>query len=277
MMINYESDLTDSEFESIKEFFNPQRKRKVDLHVVLNGIFYLLWTGCQWRGIPHQELVLWQTIYYYFREWKRKGIWEKVLAYLRESERLTEGREATPSALLINSQSSKGTRTGEERGVDGGKKVKGRKRHILVDTEGRIVAAYVSRANLADTKGADVLFEKIKGQMPRLEVVFADGTYRGKEWLEKIEEEYGWQVDRLLRKEQCKDFVPEPIRWKVERTLAWFESSRRLSKSYEYLPESEETMILMSHTRLLIRRLQRRQAGEAQEEKQMFQTMKNAA
>lgn len=122
-----------------------------------------------------------------------------------------------------------------------------------------------------------MLFEKIKGQMPRLEVVFADGTYRGKEWLEKIEEEYGWQVDRLLRKEQCKDFVPEPIRWKVERTLAWFESSRRLSKSYEYLPESEETMILMSHTRLLIRRLQRRQAGEAQEEKQMFQTMKNAA
>lgn len=276
-MISYSSDLTDSEFESIKEFFNPQRKRKVDLHVVLNGIFYLLWTGCQWRAIPHQEVVPWQTIYYYFREWKRKGIWEEVLRHLRETERVAEGREATPSAMIIDSQSSKGTRTGEERGVDGGKKTKGRKRHILVDTDGRLVAAHVSKANLADTKGADVLFEKIKDQMPRLEVVFADGTYRGKEWLAKVEQEYGWRVDPLLRKEQCKEFTPEPIRWKVERTFAWFESSRRLSKSYEYLAESEEVMILISHVRLLIRRLDRRTSTSEPKKAEMFQSLKNVA
>lgn len=276
-MISYESDLTDSEFENIKEFFNPQRKRKVDLHVVLNGIFFLLWTGCQWRAIPHQELVSWQTIYYYYREWKRKGVWEEVLSDLRQKDRIAEGREPTPSAAIIDSQSSKGCRTGKDRGIDGGKKVKGRKRHILVDTQGRILAVHVSKANWADTKGADVIFEKIKDQVPRLEVVLTDGTYRGAGWINRIEEEYGWRVDRLLRKEQCKAFVPEPIRWKVERTLAWFESYRRLSKSYEYLAESEEAMILISHTRLLIRRVEKRRAKPQEKENPMFRDWKSAA
>jgi len=269
-MISYASDLSDSQYELIKESLDWQRKRKVDLRVVLNGIFYLVKNSCVWRDIPHQELVAWQTIYYYFREWKRKGIWQQMLDRLREQERVADGREPTPSAAIIDSQSVKGSRTGEDRGFDGGKKTKGRKRHILVDTMGLVMAVFVSAANISDQAGANALFERISGKFPRLERIFADGTYRGEKWHQWVAKTFGWIIDVLLRNEQVKAFVPEPIRWKVERTIGWFEYARRLSKSYEYLPESEEAMVMIAHIRLLINRKSGKRTP-------MFQSVKCAA
>lgn len=269
-MIDYNSDLSDSQYELIKESFHWQRKRKIDLHVVVNGIFYLVKNGCVWRDIPHQELVSWQTIYYYFREWKRKGIWQKILDRLREQERESAGRISSPSAAILDSQSVKGSRTGESRGYDGGKKTKGRKRHILVDTMGLVMAVFVSAANISDQAGANALFDRIRGKFPRLKRIFADGTYRGKEWHQKVAQAFGWIIDVLLRNEQLKAFLPEPIRWKVERTIGWFEYARRLSKSYEYLPESEEAMVIIAHIRLLIRRKENKN-------QKMFQYSKCAA
>lgn len=269
-MITFESDLPPSQWEIIKEDFDWQRKRKYDLCDILNAILYLLKTGCQWRMLPHQEEIPWKTVYDYFWRWKKQGLIEKVVAKLRENYRESENREATPSAACMDSQSVKGTRVGLERGVDGGKKVKGRKRHILTDTLGLVLAVYVHAANLHDSKAAEELLNRVKGKFPRLQVVFADGGYRGKlvDWVKKT---LGWALQITLRSEKSTNFEPLPKRWVVERTFAWFESYRRLSRDYEFSPDTSETMVYLATMKLLLNRLDRKTNAKNNE---MFQKKK---
>ncbi len=253
-MITYSSDLTPSQWELIKEEFNWQRKRKYDLKLILNAIFYVSKTGCQWRMIPHQEEIPWKTVYDYFWRWRESGLYEKISTKLAKAYRKSIGREETPSAGAIDSQSVKGTRVGENRGVDGGKKIKGRKRHILTDTLGIVWLVFVHAANIHDSKAAKTLLEKARGKFPRLKTIFADGGYRG-ELIQWVKDSLGWILEITLRSDKSKNFEPLPKRWVVERTFSWFESFRRLSKEYEYTAKSSEAMVYLASIRLLINRL----------------------
>lgn len=266
----YATDLTDAEWNQLAPLIPAAkpggRPRKYDRREVLNAIFYLVRAGCAWRLLPH-EFPCWKTVYDYFRNWRRTGVWEQIHTLLREQVRLRAGREATPSATIIDSQSVKTTdRGGPERGFDGGKKINGRKRHILVDTLGLVLKARVHAADITDRDGAKPLLESIKGLFPRLGHIWADMGYRGAviDW---IKQHLGWTVEVVKRPSKwvrCPiDEEPPPMprftvlkrRWVVERTFAWLGQSRRMSKDYEYLPETSEAMIYAVMIRLMLKRL----------------------
>jgi len=256
----YPSDLSDAEYEKIQPHL-PQpktkrgRKRVHPLREVLNAIFYVLRTGCAWRMLPH-DFPPWKTIYHYFRRWRQDGTWERLNAVLRTAVRVAEGREPEPSAAIVDSQSVKTTETPGVRGYDAGKKVNGRKRHILVDTLGLLLMVVVHAANLQDRDGARTVFEKVKGKFARLQLIWADGGYAGKlvDWVKDV---CGWVLTIVKRPEGMTGFQVLPRRWVVERTFAWLGRYRRLSKDYEASPETSEAMIYAAMTHLMVRRLAR--------------------
>jgi putative transposase len=224
-------------------------------------------SGCAWRMLP-REFPPWQTVYYHFYKWRRDGRLRRAHDRLREAVRKAEGRDRDPSGAVIDSQAVKGTGVGgPERGYDGAKRLSGRKRHLLVDTGGLVLGARVHAASLHDRDGAQVLLsDELKEELPRLELLWADGAYtRGfREW---AKEERGWRVevphhrDRQLWRygleEKPRGFKVLPRRWVVERTFAWLGLSRRFSKDYERLPETAEAMIYGAMSRLMLRRLAR--------------------
>ena len=265
----------------------PKHRGRPRLHSpreILNAIFYLLKSGCQWRLLP-REFPPWKTVFHYFRKWRIDGLWERMNRVLRRRLREKLGRDPEPSAGIVDAQSVKTTGVGgEQRGFDGGKKVRGRKRHILVDTEGLLVEARVHSARVPDQDGIKQLLDPARDLIPRLSHLWVDAGYRGrgKDW---AEEALGVEVEVVNRspkpppekvlqiwaREWFKDgremdlkklpkrpaFENLPRRWVAERTFAWMSHYRRMSKDYERLCATGEAFVYAAMTRLMVRRLAR--------------------
>ena len=285
----YPTDLTDAEWALLEPHLPPAsprgRPRVHSYRVILNAIFYLVRGGCAWRLLP-RDLPPWQTVYHYFRTWRDDGTWGQLNTVLREQLRVRQGRAAQPSAGIVDSQSVKTTGVGGPRGYDGGKKINGRKRHVLVDTQGLLLCAKVHEANIADRDGIKLLLSdeetggrpSIREQFPQLAHLWLDGGYngagRGKSW---VEQTLGWTVDIVkhprrprgvwARDDEVIDWaaiLPPPgfrgvlpRRWVVERTFAWLGQNRRRSKDFERLTSTGEALIYVAMTLLMARRLAR--------------------
>jgi putative transposase len=286
----YLTDLSDEEWKYLKPHVpvpkGHGRPRIHTLREILNAIVYVLRSGCAWRFLPH-DFPPWPTVYHYFRKWRIDGIWERMNRALRERLRIRLGRNPQPSAAIVDSKSVETTGVGgEERGYDGGKKIRGRKRHLLLDTEGFVLKAKVHSAKVMDYEGIKKLLQNAGKTFPRLKHLWLDAGYRGedkgKDWVEKT---LGWSMELVERPRKPaskevlkawaeqwlhegvkvdwekllppKGFVALPRRWVVERSFAWICHNRRMSKDYERLCSTDEAFVYVAMTRLMVRRLAR--------------------
>ncbi len=254
---NYRTDLSEQQFERINKYLplasKTGRPRKYELREILSAIFYLVHSGCQWRALPH-DFPPWASVYYYFRKWKEDETWFLVHQALHQELREAQGKNASPSAAMIDSQSVKTSQMAETQGFDGNKKIKGRKRHTVVDTLGIPLVVKVHDANLSDGKQSIDIFQTLFFWFISIKMVWADAAYRGK------------LADYLWCAFQCKleiaptlktkGFQLVPKRWIVERTFGWFQWSRRLNIDYERQAHFSEVMVYLVSIKIMLNRFQ---------------------
>lgn len=251
MQAQYE-ELTDAQWD-LASFYIPERKRRQDLRAIFNAILWIVRTGCQWRNLD-SKFPYWQIVYYYFRSWTKLGIFAEINMELVDLERLAQGKKVLPSANIIDSQSIKiAPMIPNDKGIDGGKKVNGRKRHILTDTLGLVMAVMVHSANIHDAKGGCLIFNRFLNTFKyNVKCFFADAAYGG--LFKKLALTQGIDVIIASKPESSKGFIPIHKRWVVERTFGWFNFYRRLSKDYERCVENSESMILLAQIQILLNR-----------------------
>jgi putative transposase len=256
----YPTDLTDGEWEWIEPYVpQPKPGGRPATHprrMILNAIFYIVRGGCAWRLLP-KNFAPWPTVYGYFRQWVRSGLWEELNHLLGELLRVQGRRAPTPTAAILDSQSVKTGNQAGVRGIDAGKKINGRKRHLLVDTLGLVLWALVTPASVQDRDGARSLLGWVLGMLRRLQVIWADGAYLGwlVDWV-KGQRPYGKLHLQIVPKpEGQKGFRVLPKRWIVERTFGWLCKSRRLVRDYEQRTDHSEAFIYIAMLRLMLRRL----------------------
>lgn len=258
--LRYASDMTDAEWRLIARKLPGRRRlgrpRTVNLRKVVEAILFILSTGCQWRALP-REFPPYSTVQGYFYTWRDTRRWHRIVKALVRQARRKLGRKPTPTAAVIDSQSASTTQAGGPRGFDPGKRVHGRKRHIVTDTNGLLLAVHVHPANVQDVHGAVPLLEHVRERFPKLRHVFADRVYRGKQLVGALPHCGPWTIEIVQRPPGVKGFQLLPRRWVVERTFAWFGRCRRLSRDFEGSASTEVARLLVAHLRLLIRRLAR--------------------
>lgn len=257
--IGYASDLTDAEWAVIAAVLPWPRLGRPVSHprrTMLNAILYLLWSGCPWRALPH-EFPPRSTVQSLFYRWRDDGTWVWISSRLVALGRVSQGRAAVPHAGVIDSSSVRTSENAGPRGYDAGKKIKGRKRHIVTDTQGHLLVAQVHRADIQDCHGAVPLLTALRWRFPDLRHIFADRVYRGPQLPAALADTGRWTIEIVQRPKGVKGFQLLPRRWVVERSFAWFERSRRLAKDFEATTESATAWLNIASIKLEIRRLAR--------------------
>ncbi len=258
----YPSNLSRGQYEFLSDLIPEAkpggRKREVDMWEVLNAIFYILLEGVRWRSLPG-DFPPWQTVYTYFRNWRKDGTWLHIHDHLREWTRIEIERHRSPSEAIIDSQSVKSAAmVSQDVGFDAGKKIKGRKRFLTVDTLGLILRVLVTAANMGEREGGKQVLQRVKQsnkQISRLTTIWVDGGFDGEPFMQWVMNFCRWIVQVVLRPEETKGFVLLKKRWVVERTFGWLMGCRRLVRDYELLPETSETFIYLAMIRIMVRRL----------------------